>query len=163
MPVLSNENIKQATYINLQFIYKQVESILIRYLTQLNISKILFRCAITIKWLMRHFAFFLFHSKCEIQCEFYIYSTSQLSLASFPLLSSHRWSVAIILNSTGLCAQDDLLVGMSHKLFSDLLLVDLPSISLPTLLHCFLRNFFYLSSYIPDHSFLLATLSSLTS
>lgn len=39
----------------------------------------------------------LFHSKSEIQCEFYIYSTCQLSRAVFPLLGSLMWSVAVML------------------------------------------------------------------
>lgn len=70
---------------------------------------------------MRSFAFFLFHSKCQIQCEFYIYSTSQLNVASFPLRSSHMRPVASRLVSIGgLCAQDDLLVDMSHKSFSEI-------------------------------------------
>lgn len=76
---------------------------------------------------MRYFTFFLFQSKSEIQCEFYTYGTSQLGLAIFLLLSSHMWSVAIKLHSTGLYVQDNLLVVVSHEPLSDLVLVNLAS------------------------------------
>lgn len=66
------------------------------------------------------FTFFLFHSKPETQYEFYIYSTAQLALATFPPLSSHMWIGAIILHSTGLRVQDDPLVDTSYEPFSDL-------------------------------------------
>lgn len=107
---------------------------------------------------MRYFAFFLFHSKCQVQCEFYIYSTSQLSVASCPPHSSHMWPVASRLVSIGgLCAQDDLLVDTSCKPFSEIRLVYLSStvtslFSWPTFLQCFLRNFF---SACPSHTSLI--------
>lgn len=119
-----------------------MESILIMCLIQPSISKILsFQCAITIKMIKEVF-YVLFPSKCEIQCEFSIYRTSQLRLATFPLFTSHKWSVAITLNSFSLYVQDDLLVDMFHEPFSDLVLVNLFSdcypffFSLPIFLYC---------------------------
>lgn len=73
------------------------------------------------------FTFFLFHSKPETQYEFYIHSTAQLALATFPPLSSHMWIGTIILHSAGLHVQDDPLVDTSYEPFSDLGLVSLLS------------------------------------
>lgn len=46
------------------------------------------------------FQLFLSYQVFEIQCVLYTYSSSELKLATFQVLSNHMWLMTIILNST---------------------------------------------------------------
>lgn len=46
------------------------------------------------------FQLFLSYQVLEIQCVLYSYSSSELRLATFQVLSNHMWLMTIILNST---------------------------------------------------------------